>query len=319
MPHEVVNEQVWQQRRVRICARCRRELPPVVQHRGAYNTAGSVAGSLGTSMGGSMLLGAALGPVGAIGGAIGGAIVGSRAGAAASQGVCDAVESTADDLCDDCKAASSKATPARDWGGGRLGTTSAPSTDTRASTASTARGEAAGQEASTGERISEAASAAGEKIGEAANAAGEKISEGWSWMRKSVSSAFGGGDAEDANTASSSSASKSAGPKAASGGSFAAFSGSGHVLGARDDGEASRPRANPSRLLGDPSGGPPARPRPSPPSAAATVAASGQGAEAAQAASCGDSMSQMEADEALARQLQEEEERALRDETPGAR
>merc|ERR1740123_2764121 len=71
-------------------------------------------------MGGSMLLGSVLGPVGAIGGAIGGAIVGSRAGAAASDGICNAVEATADDVCEQCKA-----TPysggQQNWGGGRLG------------------------------------------------------------------------------------------------------------------------------------------------------------------------------------------------------
>jgi len=243
-----------------------------------------------------MLMGAALGPVGAIGGAIGGAIVGSRAGAAASQGVCDVVESTADDMCESCKAASSKPAHARDWGGGRLGTTGEASEPVESGSGPTAT--AGTQEPSTGERFSEAANVAGERIGEAASVASEKVSEGWSWVRKSVTSAFGSGETSEA-----ASSSKQAGEAKLANNSFATFSGSGHVLGARSETDASaeRPRANPSRLLAaaDTAAAPRPKPRPAPAATAPPPDPSPS------------TVSQLEADEALARQLQEEEEREL--------
>lgn len=256
MPYDTVDDHVVVQRRVRVCARCRRQMPDVVQNRGAYNTVGSVGGSLGSSMGGSMLLGSVLGPVGAIGGAIGGAIVGSRAGAAASDGICNAVEATADDVCEQCKA-----TPysggQQNWGGGRLG---APADKAAAAEPAVA--------ASSGPTV-------GERIGDVANATGESISSGWSWMRSSVSSAFGAGEAAPPpETGAGSSSGKTS--------VFAAFSGTGHTLGSQVS-EPSASRSNPSRLLGSVGGAP-----------ASTAAASTA------------RRTQEEEDEALARQLQEQ-------------
>ena len=309
MPVEHVNEQVWTQRRVRVCAKCRRELPDVVKHRGAYNTAGSVAGSLGTSMGGSMLLGTVMGPVGAIGGAIGGAIVGSRAGAAASDGVCNAVENSAQDLCDQCKADAQRSTPPpRDWGGGRLGTGSEeqekgqsgsdPSaTEAFSGSSQSQRGQqAATSTQSSGERFSDAASTAGTKISEAASAAGDRLNDGWSWMRRSV---WGDSGTPDASDSTGGGAAASSSRK--SGGSFVPFQGSGQVLGSREEEVCPRAAAAAAaerRLAGN-AAAPPTRPTSTPQQQSVTPSAP---------LAASTPLTQLEADEALARQLQQEED-----------
>lgn len=102
MPFETVDEKVVRQRRVRICDRCRREMPDAA-NRGKYNTAGSLAGSLCGSIGASALAGAVLGPIGMIGGAIAGSIAGARAGVKASDKACEVAEKNADKYCQACK------------------------------------------------------------------------------------------------------------------------------------------------------------------------------------------------------------------------
>jgi len=146
-------------------------LPDVVQHRGAYQTGGSIAGSLGGSVGGSMLAGAVLGPVGAIAGAIGGAVAGSRAGAAASSGICDAAEYAAEDLCPECKSTPSRSTGQKQWGGGRLGDGSSASQPAPA---------AAAVEPTASERISGAWSSVGERF----NQSTEGARQWWSGSSK---------------------------------------------------------------------------------------------------------------------------------------
>lgn len=101
MPYQTVNEVLVQERQVLICRSCRCQIG-AVSSRESYNTGGSIAGSLGGSMGGSMLGAEVLGPVGMVIGCIGGAVAGSCGGAMASDGICNAVESTADDLCAAC-------------------------------------------------------------------------------------------------------------------------------------------------------------------------------------------------------------------------
>mmetsp|Transcript_13761 Transcript_13761/g.37668 ORF Transcript_13761/g.37668 Transcript_13761/m.37668 type:complete len:260 (-) Transcript_13761:114-893(-) len=199
MPFETVNEQVVRERRVRVCARCRRQLPEVVQHRGAYQTGGSIAGSLGGSVGGSMLAGAVLGPVGAIAGAIGGAVAGSRAGAAASGGICDAAEYAADDLCPDCKSTPSRPTGQKQWGGGRLGDGSSGSQPAPAPAA---------VEPTASERMSGAWSSVGDRF----NQSTEGARQWWT----------GGASQSESKTSSS---------KGGKSGGFETFSGSGHTLG----------------------------------------------------------------------------------------
>jgi len=264
MPFERVNEHVVRERRVKVCARCRRPMDEAVQHRGAWNTAGSVGGSLGTSIGGSMLVGSLLGPVGAIGGALAGAVVGSRAGAAASDAACDAVEACADDVCERCKEESARR-PAQksDWGGGRLGSVdevAAPSSGSYAGAPPAQQGEP-----SAAGKVGEAAAAAGETLGRAASATGETLSRGWSSLSRSVSATFGGSE-------------EPAAPRAGRTTDAVPFSGSGHVLGS---GAPVEPRPV-SRLVGGPQAPPPGAPAP----AAAR--------------------SQVDQDEALARQLQQQ-------------
>mmetsp|Transcript_65633 Transcript_65633/g.158716 ORF Transcript_65633/g.158716 Transcript_65633/m.158716 type:complete len:283 (-) Transcript_65633:217-1065(-) len=276
MPFETVDETVVRQRQVKVCARCRGRMDEKVKHRGVWTTAGSIGGSVGTSMGGSMLLGSVLGPVGALGGAIGGAIVGSRAGAAASSGACDAIEATADDVCERCKAESTqRASACTDWGGGRLGSSDDPAAASGQASAQAPGGlhqqgeptiaDHIGQAASaTGQTLGKAASATGETLSKAASATGETLSKGWSQLSKSVSSTFGG--------------STSAETQAASGGKSTSvpFAGSGHVLGSGGVEGSTRPI---SRLVGG---------------------------SASQAPAQSARRSQMEEDEALARRLQEQ-------------
>jgi len=243
-------------------------MPDSVQNRGTYNTVGSVAGSLGTSMGGSMALGAVLGPVGAIGGAIGGAIVGSQVGAAASNTACDAVEATKGALCEECKVQSTHRAGSQNWGSGRLGDPAGTST---------ASGYSSGaQEETFGDRASAAASVVGERAGAAASVAGQHVSAGWSRLSKKVSSTFGGGAEEDSASKSGSGAGKH---------NFVPFGGGGQVLGSRSsEPEPTRRPTNPSRLVG---GG-------------TQLTTSAPPVPAAQGSS------QIDEDEALARQLQEQ-------------
>jgi len=277
MPFETVDEAVVQQRHVKVCARCRGRMEEKVKHRGAWTTAGSVGGSLGTSLGGSMLMGSVLGPVGAIGGAIGGSIIGSRLGANASSGACDAIEATADDVCDRCKEASrQRASTQTNWGGGRLGSSEEPTAFSGQSSAAPPGGASQrpqqGEESgitdrigdvasATGETLSKAASATGETLSKAASATGETLSQGWSRLSTSISSSFG--------------ARASAEPQASKGTSVP-FAGSGRVLGSGAPEGSARPI---SRLVG---GSVPQAPVPPV------------------------RRSQMEEDEALARQLQEQ-------------
>eukprot|EP00980_Cylindrotheca_fusiformis_P002044 scaffold449_cov138-Cylindrotheca_fusiformis.AAC.20 len=102
MPYETVDEKVIRQRRVRVCDRCRTEMPDVA-NRGKYRTAGSLAGSLGGSIAASALAGSVLGPVGMIGGAIAGSIAGASAGVRASDKACEAAEKKADQYCKACR------------------------------------------------------------------------------------------------------------------------------------------------------------------------------------------------------------------------
>jgi hypothetical protein len=218
-------------------------------------------------MAGSMLLGEVLGPVGAIGGAIGGALAGSRAGAKASDGVCSAVESTSDSLCAECKsAANSRPAGQTNWGGGRLGDSSGD-TDQSQPPANTPQGER-----TVGDRVGEAASCAGQRLSEAGAAVGDGLSGAASWVKRSFSSVTGSVPAEDA-------------PKAKSSGAFVPFGGGGHVLGstALNLSQGSQQSA-----------APPPRPAAAPSAAGTCDAASPQGP------------SQLDKDEALARQLQEQ-------------
>lgn len=168
MPYENVQEKVVRTKRVRVCARCRSRLPETGGDRQTMNTVGGVSGSLGASLGGSMLLGSVLGPVGAIGGAIAGSIAGARAGRNASNKLADAVESrdTADDLCESCR---SIGTYNNRGGGQALG---------------------GGNRLGSGEPVQQKSlnsnATPGEKIGEAASAAGRGINNGLSWMKQSV-------------------------------------------------------------------------------------------------------------------------------------
>jgi len=295
MPFETVNEQVYRQRKVKICRRCRRQISETVQNRGTYNTVGSVAGSLGTSMGGSMLMGAVLGPVGAIGGAIGGAIVGSRAGAAATDKACDLAEAAGDDICQACKDdASVRPTGQQNWGGGRLGSTDQPSgRGSFASSVAPATAQSGGEEQGMGARVSEVASVAGEKVSGAAVAAGEGISNGWNWLRTSVSGAVGGSKPADDD------AKPSGGKSGGYDSSFQAFGGSGRTLGSAAPAvEPGARRGNPSRLLGG--GGAGGAPSAAPAAAAAAPAQ----ASCSPAAPTG--RSQEDEDEAFARSLQEQ-------------
>ena len=175
MPYETVQEKVVRTKRVRVCARCRCRLPSTTGDRQTMNTVGGVGGSLGASLGGSILLGSVLGPVGAIGGAIAGSLAGARAGRTASDKLADAVESsraTANDLCESCQSLGTNSSSNNGGGSGQvLG---------------------GGQRLGSGEPIQQQTAQAtpGEKIGEAASAAGRSINNGLSWMKQSVTQSF---------------------------------------------------------------------------------------------------------------------------------
>uniref|UniRef100_A0A7S4S861 Glycine zipper domain-containing protein n=1 Tax=Alexandrium monilatum TaxID=311494 RepID=A0A7S4S861_9DINO len=240
MPFETVQEHYVRERRVRVCERCRRPLPDVVENRGTYNTVGSIAGSVGTSAGGSMA-GAALGTavlpgvgtvVGSLAGAIGGAVVGSRAGAAASDGICDAVEANAAQLCDACKAGSNSSSrsgrpSATNWGGGRLGGGDAQEPLARGAGAqdSGRRFNFGGEGQRLGGGRPPAASASQPASGE----------EPSMWSRLSAMNPFAGNSQQQ----------QSAAGRGTGTSGFAAFGGAGHVLGsgpspAQADGRAAR-------------------------------------------------------------------------------
>lgn len=160
MPYETVQEKVVQTRRVRVCARCRSEMP---DNRQTINRVGGVGGSLGASLGGSMILGSVLGPVGAIGGAIAGSIVGARAGQQTANHVADAVDTVKGNnevLCPACQALVNNGAGQEEGGGHRL-ESGAPAEARRSSNAQ-------------------------EKVGEAAQAAGRGIQNGLTWMKQSV-------------------------------------------------------------------------------------------------------------------------------------
>lgn len=162
MPYETVQEKVVQERRVRVCARCRAQILDA-PNRHTIQNVGSVGGSLGASLGGSILVGSLLGPVGAIGGAIAGSIAGARAGRNVSDKVCETMESNQDALCPACrKVTDSYKGQGGEGGGHRLG---------------------------SGEPVNSSVNP-GERIGEAASAAGRGISNGMSWMKQSVTSAI---------------------------------------------------------------------------------------------------------------------------------
>lgn len=291
MPFETVNEQVYRQRQVKVCARCRRPIPESVQNRGGYNMAGSVAGSLGTSMVAGSMAGAVLGPVGALGGAIGGAIAGSRLGAAASDGVCDTIERNSDDICAECKNPASQPTGQTQWGGGRLGTGSEPSQPLPPQQ-QPLRGKQQQQQQQEESGVGAALGGAGAAIGGAASTAGEKIGEGWSWLRSSVT----GGESE------SQQASSAAGGSTGKPGSFQPFQGGGRTLGASEP-AAERPR-NPSRLLGD--AGQAQRPQESAGRCQAPGSSQGAQQRQQQDAVAPAATTQLEDDEALARRLQQQ-------------
>eukprot|EP00929_Paragymnodinium_shiwhaense_P067720 TRINITY_DN34050_c0_g1_i2.p2 TRINITY_DN34050_c0_g1~~TRINITY_DN34050_c0_g1_i2.p2 ORF type:complete len:315 (-),score=62.18 TRINITY_DN34050_c0_g1_i2:79-1023(-) len=307
MPFETVNETYVRQRQVRICARCRREIPSTVKHKQAYTTAGSVAGSLGTSVGGSMLLGSVLGPVGSIAGAIGGAMVGGRAGATASEAACNAVDSTSGDLCEACKSASSsKPAGHQNFGGGRLGDTAGPSAPVSQAQGGY-RGAADAAEPSVQQRVGSMASTAGESLSGAASAVGSTLStagtavgSGFSSAGNWVRSSFSGGGGGDGSTQTSS----SSGAGRGSGESWKAFSGSGHALGSTGAAAPCTER-------------PPAAAAPQrPPAAVSRLVRPAQAAAEPAAAAAQPQEPEREQlldDEALARHLQEQFDREARD------
>jgi hypothetical protein len=214
MPYETVQEKVVQERRIRVCARCRAPMPDV-PNRGKANMVGGFGGSLGASLGGSMLLGSVLGPVGAIGGAIVGSIAGARAGRDASNAVVDAVESQQDSMCSSCQKvtqsynhqekSSSNNTNDSSWGtgqslgsgrplGGQQWGASERQSTTRSSGFEGQGGHAVGggQRLGSGEPVRQNPAHPGDRIGEVASAAGRGISDGISWMKQSVSNVIDG-------------------------------------------------------------------------------------------------------------------------------
>lgn len=205
-----------------------------------------------------MLLGSVLGPVGAIGGAIGGAIVGSRAGVAASNGVCDVVESTAGQVCTQCKAdAERRSRFENNWGGGRLGG---------------AGDEPQSQVQPGALRQQDQQQTLVDHVSNAASAASERVNEGWAWVRHSASSAVRGRDADSSSASDNASRGRED--------NFAPFSGSGRMLSTDGVDEPIECR-NPSHHVAGGKGGPARLPTPS--------------------VQC----SQVQTDDAFARQLQE--------------
>ncbi|CAB9507455.1 expressed unknown protein [Seminavis robusta] len=194
MPYETVQEKVVQERRVRVCARCRNPIADNA-NRGTANVVGSLSGSLGASLGGSMLLGSVLGPVGAIGGAIAGSFAGARAGRDASNKVVDVVESQQDSLCPACrKVTDSYNKKDNQQGGQTLGNGQPLGGGQRLGGGAPARNsfsnsqqQSSGQTLGGGQRLGSGEPVRpGDRIGEAANAAGRGINNGLSWMKQSV-------------------------------------------------------------------------------------------------------------------------------------
>lgn len=117
----------------RLCQRCLAPINSSVEHRGTYQTVGSIGGSIGGSMVGSSVgraVGSVAGPVGAavgsIGGMIGGAIGGSNAGARGANAVCDAVDTNRDTVCKACKAqVRGRSSWFRGWGNSEDGSAAA--------------------------------------------------------------------------------------------------------------------------------------------------------------------------------------------------
>ena len=229
MPYEEVQEKVVRTRQVRVCGRCRCELP---DKKSAFNAIGGIGGSLGGSLGGSMILGSVLGPIGAIGGAIAGSIAGGRAGRDASRKVHDTLHA---DLCDACRrqisqdhgstASISSYENQEDnkWGSGRrlgAGHKLGGGIDESNGEGSKARsyrdllrgGEQPPQHQpetpkSAKEKISEMATSTTKEIQESMSIVGKDIQDGFAWMKASVSGRISGiGGAADASTSSTSSA-----------------------------------------------------------------------------------------------------------------
>ena len=227
MPYEEVQEKVVRTRQVRVCGRCRCELP---DKKSAFNAIGGIGGSLGGSLGGSMILGSVLGPIGAIGGAIAGSIAGGRAGRDASSKVHDAVHT---DLCDACRrqisqdyGSTTNTSPYENqednkWGSGRrlgAGHKLGGGIDESRGEGSKARsyrdllrgGEQPLQHQpetpkSAKEKISEMATSTTKELQESMSIVGKDIQDGFAWMKTSISgriSAIGG--TADASTSSTS-------------------------------------------------------------------------------------------------------------------
>lgn len=113
MPYTTVKETVTQTRRIRICARCRCQLP--FSDSNNLPRAGSLIGSLGASIGASALAGAVLGPVGVIGGAIAGSFAGAHAGVKAGSKANEIMEEKyqSQPYCSECQAILAKEDQAR--------------------------------------------------------------------------------------------------------------------------------------------------------------------------------------------------------------
>jgi len=114
----------------------------------------------------------------------------------------------------------------------------------------------------------------GDRASAAASVAGQRVSEGWSRLSTTVSSAFKGGAEEESASKGGSGTGKS---------TFKPFAGGGQVLGSGSS-EPTRRQANPSRLVGG----------------------TAQPASAAVPPPAAPGSSQIDEDEALARQLQEQ-------------
>lgn len=116
MPYATVEETVTRTRRVRICARCRRQIDSNVDSKNLPQ-AGSLIGSLGASYGASVVAGTLLGPIGMIGGAIAGSFAGAHAGAKAGTKASEIMEEqNSHPYCPECQVIITKEEQAR--GGG---------------------------------------------------------------------------------------------------------------------------------------------------------------------------------------------------------
>lgn len=118
MPFATVEETVTRTRRVRICARCRRQIDSNVDPNNLPR-AGSLIGSLGASYVASGVAGAVLGPVGMVGGAIAGAFAGGHTGAKAGTKASEIMQDHGDSkpYCPECQVIITKEEQARGGGG----------------------------------------------------------------------------------------------------------------------------------------------------------------------------------------------------------